>query len=261
MRLAWMSLVLTALALPAASVGAAAELPVSRVVLYKNGLALLERSGEAKPGEPVRLEFKKSEMDDVLKTLVLETSAGAVARLRYQLDAPLDQRLAEIGFSVDAGTSLAELLDQLRGAHIALVTAGAPVEGLIVSGRVIKIDAATDNRPAKKTGREELTILTAAGELRTIDLGQRRQRQVDGRTPAEAAHRSPRRLPAGAVDRTQIARGSKPPARPALCWPAIWSPRRCGSRLTASRSTQGGGHLEGWAIVENKSEGDWNNVQ
>ena len=46
----------------------AADLPVTRVVLYKNGLALFERSGEVKPGEPVRLEFKKSEMDDVLKT-------------------------------------------------------------------------------------------------------------------------------------------------------------------------------------------------
>ena len=62
----------------------AAELPVSRVVLYKNGLALFERSGAVKPGEPVRLEFKKSEMDDVLKTLVLTSSAGAVTHLRYE---------------------------------------------------------------------------------------------------------------------------------------------------------------------------------
>jgi hypothetical protein len=58
-------------------------------VLYKNGLALFERSGAVKPGEPVRLEFKKSEMDDVLKTLVLDSSAGTITHLRYQLDEPL----------------------------------------------------------------------------------------------------------------------------------------------------------------------------
>src|SRR5664279_2216685 len=114
----------------------AAELPVTRVVLYKNGLALFERSGEVKPGEPVRLEFKKSQMDDVLKTLVLASSAGTITRLRYELDESLETRLGEIGLIIQPGITLAGLLDQMRGAKVTLSAAAGVVEGAIVSGRL-----------------------------------------------------------------------------------------------------------------------------
>ena len=50
----------------------AAELPVRQVVLYKHGVGYFERSGELAPGDSARLDFKASEMDDVLKSLTIE---------------------------------------------------------------------------------------------------------------------------------------------------------------------------------------------
>ena len=63
--------VLAASSLMAAEV-MAAELPVKRVVLYKHGVGYFERSGDLASGESARLDFKASEMNDVLKSLTVE---------------------------------------------------------------------------------------------------------------------------------------------------------------------------------------------
>ena len=106
-----LSVVLSAALLPAA------ELPVTRVTLYKNGVAYYERSGEVKAGDTARLDFQASEMDDVLKSLVLDV-AGGVARVRYELSEPLQRKLADQGITVQPQQPLALLLDQWRGAKI-----------------------------------------------------------------------------------------------------------------------------------------------
>src|SRR5271157_3905094 len=235
----------------------AAELPVSRVVLYKNGLALFERSGEVKPGEPVRLEFKKSEMDDVLKTLVLNSSAGAVTHLRYELDDPLDRRLADIGLSIPNGVDLATLLDQMRGARIVLGTPGGPVEGVVVSGRVAQA-ASPQGQPVQKL---ELTFLTTTGELRIIDLDgvssvklsdDRLQKRLTDALAAYQQTQSQERkslwVETSGAAGTLLARYLVP----APMWKSAY-------RLVFDDKNEA--TIEGWAIVENKSESDWNNVQ
>jgi hypothetical protein len=231
----------------------AAELPVSRVVLYKNGLALFERSGAVKPGEPVRLEFKKSEMDDVLKTLVLTSSAGAVTHLRYELDEPLDRRLADIGLSIPNGVNLATLLDQMRGARIVLGTTGGPVEGVVVSGRI-----AQQGQQAQKL---ELTFLTTAGELRIIDLdGVSSVKLADDRlqkrlTDALAAYQQ-----AQSQERKSLWVETSGAAGTLLARYLVPAPMwKSAYRLAFTDKDDA--TIEGWAIVENKSDSDWNNVQ
>jgi hypothetical protein len=241
----------------------AAELPVSRVVLYKNGLALFERSGAVKPGEPVRLEFKKSEMDDVLKTLVLTSSAGAVTHLRYELDEPLDLRLADIGLRIPDGVNLATLLDQMRGARIVLGTTGGPVEGVVVSGRVVQplAPAGPAFHQIVQAQKLELTFLTTAGELRIIDL--------DGVSSVKLADDRLQKLLTDALGAYQQAQSQERKSLwvetsgaagnllarylvPAPMWKSAY-------RLAFDDHNEA--TIEGWAIVENKSDSDWNNVQ
>ena len=78
------------LALP---VGAGAEarpaqlevLPVRKVVLYKNGVGYFERSGELRAGDTARLDFKASDMNDVLKSLtIVDRSGGVIGGLDLQ---------------------------------------------------------------------------------------------------------------------------------------------------------------------------------
>ena len=47
----------------------ATDLPVRRIMLYKHGVAYFERSGKTADASDIVLEFKASEMNDVLKSL------------------------------------------------------------------------------------------------------------------------------------------------------------------------------------------------
>lgn len=235
----------------------AAELPVSRVVLYKNGLALFERSGEVKPGEAVRLEFKKSEMDDVLKTLVLDSTGSAVTNLRYQLDEPLETRLGQIGMTIKPGVTLAGLLDQLRGAKVSLASASGAIEGTIVSGRMAQ--------HAQQAQKQELTVLTTGGELRVIDLDgvsavklsddrlQKRLTEALGAyEQAQSQERKSLWVDSGGKGGNLLARY----LAPAPAWKSTYR-----LAFLDKPGDKNEAMLEGWAIVENTSESDWKNVQ
>jgi hypothetical protein len=244
-------------ALAAAVALQAAELPVTRVVLYKNGLALFERSGEVKPGEPVRLEFKKTEMDDVLKTLVLDSTGGAISNLRYQLDEPLETRLGQLGLTIKSGVTLASLLDQLRGAKVSLAAASGAIDGTIVSGRL--------SQHAQQAQKQELTVLTSGGELRVIDLDgvsavklsddrlQKRLTEALGAyEQAQSQERKSLWVESGGKGGNLLARY----LAPAPAWKSTYR-----LAFLEKPGDKNEAMLEGWAIVENTSESDWKNVQ
>jgi hypothetical protein len=58
----------------AASIGAyCADIPVKNIVLYKHGVGYFERAGTLAAGEEAKLDFKTSDMNDVLKSLTVVT--------------------------------------------------------------------------------------------------------------------------------------------------------------------------------------------
>ncbi len=234
------------------SLAQAAEIPVTRVILYKNGVAFYERSGEVKPGDAGRLEFKATEMDDVLKSLVLE-APGGVARVRYELSEPLQKKLADQGIQFGAQQPLAALLDQWRGARIEMKHRGEPLSGAIISGRL----AALPNQGQK----QELTVLADAGDLRVVDLDAvtslkltdpKLQQQLADALAAIAQSRSRDKRAvfvdmAGSTAQRLTARYLAPAA--------VW---KSSYRLLLPET--GEATLEGWAIVDNSTGEDWSNV-
>src|SRR5690349_735449 len=114
------------------AMAAAADLPVRQVILYKHGVGYFERSGQLAPGESARLDFKASEMNDVLKSLTVEEKGGGrISGLRYDSSEPLAQKLAEFPFQLHAGAPLTAVLDQLKGARIEMKFGTETVNGAI----------------------------------------------------------------------------------------------------------------------------------
>ena len=229
----------------------AADLPVTKVILYKNGIAYYERAGEVRAGEPGRLDFKAGEMDDVLKSLQVETSAGSVARVRYELSESLERKLAETGIEISDQQALVLLLDQWRGAHIELNYRGAPLTGTIVSGRLAALP--------QQGQKQELTVLADNGELRLVDLDAaaslkltdpKLQQQLNDALAAIAQSRSKDKR-AVFIDSTAAGRLLARYLVPAPVWKSSY-------RLLLPDS--GEATLEGWAIVDNASGEDWNKV-
>ena len=233
----------------------AAELPVKRVVLYKHGVGYFERSGELASGESARLDFKASEMNDVLKSLTVEeTGGGKVSGLRYDSSTPLDRRLGEYSFTVGAQVPLAQFLDQFKGARVEMEMGGQKAAGAIVSGRVV---AATEQQPQ----RDLVVMLTDGNELKTVDLSsvtslrladgvlQRQLREYLGAL-AGARTREQRSVYIDSTD----AKARKVAASYLIPTP-IW---KSSYRLIFRNTPQP--MLEGWAIIDNTTNDDWTNI-
>ena len=238
--------------LPALS---AADLPITEVTLYKHGVAHLERAGELKPGETARLDFKPDDMNDVLKSLtVTDGNGGKVNGVRYDSSDPLEKRLADFPFQLGAGASLAAFLDQMKGARIELKLGAGDAAGTIISARVVQ--------ESDKSQREVLVLLMDSGDIRSFDLG-----------AASAVKLSDPKLQSQLTAYLTVLNQSHARDRRSVYIDAVGSGTR---KLTASYMTPaavwkssyrlmfgaaGEPMLEGWAIVDNTSGDDWNNVR
>ena len=236
----------------------AAELPITEVTLYKHGVAHFERAGELKPGDTIRLDFKPEEMNDVLKSLtVTDRNGGKVNGVRYDSSEPLEKRLEEFPFQVGQGSSLAAFLDQMKGARIQLKMGTGDVAGTIMSARAIR-----ETEKERSSEREVIVLLMDSGDIRALDLAaasavrlsdSKLQSQLAGYlTMLHQSHAKDRRsvyIDAMGSGTRQLTASYMTPA-------AVWK-----SSYRLIFGAAGEPVLEGWAILDNTSGEDWNNVR
>jgi hypothetical protein len=245
-------LVLTAVCLATAL---AADIPIHEVVLYKSGVGYFERSGTLSPGESARLDFKASDMNDVLKSLTLEDrNGGKVTGLRYDSSEPLEQKLADFPFKIGGQAALSQFLDQMKGAKVEIKYGAETVAGAIVSGRLVAADD-------KHSEREQAVLLLDSGELRTLDLAAAGSiRFADPKLQAQlkdyltiisqSRSRDKRSIYIDSSDAKErhIAASYMIPT-------PVW---KSSYRLVFNDKTEP--TLEGWAIIDNTTGEDWTNV-
>jgi hypothetical protein len=254
MRAVWIG---WGLLLAVAATAAAAELPVRHVTLYKHGIGFFERAGTLAPGETARLEFRASDMNDVLKSLTIEDKSGAkITGLRYDADEPLARKLQRFPFGLENGQSLAALLDSLRGARIEIQFGPEKLEGAIVSARVAP---ASQGVPEQ----QQLTLFTNTGELRNINLAAAASlRFVDPELQAQFRDYLATLSKSRSMDKRTVSIASTDAgARELVASYVIPTPVWKSSYRLILRPGAGASILEGWAIVDNTTEDDWNNVR
>ena len=95
------------------------QLPVRRVVLYKNGVGYFEHLGRVDGNQDVHIDFTSAQLNDVLKSLtVLDLSGGRITGVDYNSEAPLARRLATLRLALGEQPTQSEVLAALRGARI-----------------------------------------------------------------------------------------------------------------------------------------------
>jgi len=101
--------------LPSAARSEVSSLPIRRVVLYSNGVAYIERRGIVTGNAEINLSFKQSQIDDVLKSMVvLDLGQGKIGAVSYKSSMPASARTAEIPFDI---ASKSEDTDEEAGGH------------------------------------------------------------------------------------------------------------------------------------------------
>ena len=237
-------------------------LPIRRVILYSNGVAYIERRGTVTGHAEISLSFKQSQVDDVLKSMVvLDLGQGRIGAVSYNSSAPPAARLADIPFSIDAGSEgengggLAGVLSQLQGAHVAITTANRTAIGSILT---------IEERKPQKEGTKAshcLVITSENGELMSFDLDDVRSiKLIDEGARRDlnefaSATASARRRDAKTIVVTSDGPGNREMLVSYTIAAPIWK-----TTYRVVLDSSGKPFFQGWAIVDNVSEEDWKNI-
>ncbi|HEX4125430.1 MAG TPA: hypothetical protein VHY37_11935 [Tepidisphaeraceae bacterium] len=112
---------------------APAAVPVKRVVLYTSGVGYFEHFGTLHGNASTVLSFKTDQINDVLKSLLLQDlDGGRVTSVSYPTLAPLDQTLKSFQVDLSNDPPLADILKQLRGAKVTVTLPTGPVQGEVL---------------------------------------------------------------------------------------------------------------------------------
>ncbi|HKP71502.1 MAG TPA: hypothetical protein VJT82_01110, partial [Pyrinomonadaceae bacterium] len=246
------------------SASAGQTLPIRRVILYSNGVAYIERRGMVSGHAEVNLSFKQSQVDDVLKSMVvLDMGQGRIGAVSYNSSAPPSARIADIPFSVASQTQdggLAGVLSQLQGARVVVTTnANRVVTGSILTVEERKSQIDSEKPPVVS---HALVIASEGGELASFDLAEVRSvKLVDEGTRRDIAEfagatAAARRRDAKTIVVTSDGTGQREMLVSYTVAAPIWK-----TTYRVVLDEAGKPFFQGWAIVDNVSDEDWTDVQ
>jgi hypothetical protein len=249
-------IVFSAVVIPVAQ----AQLPVKRVVLYKNGVGYFEHLGTVRGNQDVGISFTSGQLNDVLKSLtVLDLNGGRISGVAYGSSAPADRQLGDLRLPVGEKTTLTDFLSALRGARLE-VNNGATV----VTGRLLSVERKTRMGSGATLEVDYLSLITDAGEVKTTEVSpgfsvRLLERGLTGKVDRfldllssgrEADSRRMTISTEGTGERNLfVSYISEVPV-----WKATY-------RLVLDSKPGKSPLVQGWAIVDNTVGQDWENVQ
>ena len=249
-----------------------AQLPVTRVSLYKNGVGYFEHSGRVSGDQSVTIDFTSAQLNDVLQSLTaIDLNGGRISGAAYNSTTPLEQQLKALPLGLDESPTAIDFYNAIRGARVEVTGSGAPISGRLLS---LEVRPATDNSDdsSKKPAAEKrtLTVVSDLGAIRSIDLSPTTQvRLLDATLGANVnryldlldtnrnqglRHLTLRDNGTGARD-LHVSYISEVPI-----WKSTYRILFTGPTTPVAAATQTA-TLQGWSVVDNTTGSDWNNVQ
>lgn len=150
----------------------AKDLPVRKVVLYKNGVGYFEHAGSVTGNQRVAIDFTSSQLNDVLQSLTaLDEGGGRIAGVNYNSTTPLAEQLKTLALGMTDDPTSSELFQALRGQPVEVT--GAP--GGAITGRLMSIETRTEKTGAGPDDNATidkfyLTVVAASGAVRVVEL-------------------------------------------------------------------------------------------
>ncbi|BCM91513.1 hypothetical protein IAD21_03388 [Abditibacteriota bacterium] len=235
------------------------SLPLQDVVIYSSGVAYFGRSGQVDNDATVDLLVRAPQISDILKSLVLFDAKGHVDPVTYSIQDYVAARPTTTDLNIDPNSSPGAILRLLQGAQVRIERQSGTIEGRVVSVSTQQIKDGETLRTV-----ESATILTATG-LTTIRLDDvlsftpldRGLADKFAATLEKRANNLTRGLDNGVRPITLHFRGKG--RRDVRAGYLLESPAwKTSYRLVLSPKTKP--YLQGWAVVENPGDEDWQNV-
>ncbi|QQO11179.1 DUF4139 domain-containing protein [Breznakiella homolactica] len=236
----------------AAQTGQSQDLPLRRLSVFSSGVAFFEHTGNISGNGEVLLPFNKAALNDALKSLVINDPGSSSPSVRYASETTLYRTLKSLKIDLSGNPGTVEILENLKGSEIQVYTPSP------VSGRIIGVEY----RAMKDSGAAEpyVSILSSKG-MEVIAL-----RDISSFSFMDPAVQSDfnRALDLIAASNASESRnlsvmlpgtGARNVSLSYVIPAPIW---KVSYRLDLNQDKP---LLQGWAIIDNDSDMDWENVQ
>jgi hypothetical protein len=242
---------------PATEATPSATLPLTRIVLYASGVGYFQRDSHIDGHGQVALRFKVDHINDLLKSMIVQDfDGGQVSTVTYDARDPITRTLKSFAIDLTDNAGLGHLLWQMRGERVEVATPN-PVQGVIL-GVETKKERAGEQEVIEV---EYVNLLTDSG-LRSIPLSHVQHLQVlNAQLNAElrqalAVLASSHDTQKKTVTLTFSGAGRRRVRVAYIIATPVW---KTSYRLVLSDTAPP--FLQGWALVENTTDEDWQAVR
>jgi hypothetical protein len=236
----------------------ATRVPLQKIVLFTAGVGYFEHDGKVQGNAAVDLRFNVDQINDLLKSMVVQDlGGGEVSTVTYGSRDPIAKTLKTFAMDLTGNPTLANLLDQIRGERVE-VEAPNKITGTILG--VEKRKRLANGKTEEVIEVEILNLLTPAG-LRSVPLDQVGSIQLLNEKLNQDLQQALSLLAAShETDKKTVSlhfrgNGERPVRIGYIQETPIW---KTSYRLVLHDDKPP--FLQGWAIVENSTEEDWNEV-
>ena len=149
----------------------AAALPISRVVLFSSGVGYFQRTGDVDGNARVDLTFQVRDINDLIKSMVVQDDKGIVSAVSYDSLDPVDRTLKSFAVNLTNNPTFGQVLTQLRGEKVEVVlNQTAATQPGTITGSIMGIEK--QHTPSKE-GAVEVEVLNmwCAEGVRAVKLG------------------------------------------------------------------------------------------
>ncbi|HEY3789399.1 MAG TPA: DUF4139 domain-containing protein, partial [Urbifossiella sp.] len=243
----------------------AIRLPMTRVVLFNSGVGYFSRSGDVDGDARVDLAFQETDVNDLLKSMVLEDfGGGRIAAVSYDSREPISRTLSSFAINLNGDPTFAGILEQARGERIEVTiqptaqNQPGKLVGAIVGIEKQKIASGKDVIEA-----EVLNMWCAEG-LRSVKLNEVQQLRFSNPVLESEFRRALEVLALNhdsqkkAVSLHFAGDGKRKVQVGYVIEAPIW---KTSYRLVLDADNKEKPTLQGWAIVENPTDEDWTGVK
>lgn len=239
-----------------------AALPIKTVVLFSSGVGYFERRGSVDGDARVDLTFQVRDINDLIKSMVIRDEKGMVASISYDSFEPVERTLKSFAVNLTGNPTFGQILTQLRGEKVEVVlNPTVTTQPGTITGSVLGIET---QRQAVKEGppvETEFLNLWCAEGVRSIKLSEvQRLRFLNPVMESEfrraldtlaLSHDAQKK----AVSLTFTGEGKREVRVGYVVENPIW---KTSYRLVLDKG--GKPFLQGWAVVDNPTDDDWDKV-
>lgn len=232
------------------------DIPLKKITLYSSGVAHYEHSGNVSGSGKIDLLFSAEQINDVLKSLLINDPAAQTVSIDYQAGNTAEKALESLKVNPAAVGSLLELLHLQQGAEIEVYTPNK------ITGKILSVESIPANikkQTNNSAGTPQLTLLSE-GKVHLLSFSDIQSfRFTDESRNTDLNTALTIMLNTASINRKQLSVNIESKKNREISFSYIMEAPvwKASYRLDTAQDEAA---LQAWAIVDNSSDLDWKNI-